>query len=257
MMVLSAPRGRGKSKLISNLVLDCPKLMTRFDWIFILTPSHEFNDDYDDILDAQKEEEDPRIKFVTHVTTETVSEIVEEQARVARGCNRKRRMSEHPESNTCPRGLLIFDDCVDSGAISFRSVMDMVAMRGRHLKVSCIVGTQRIKSISISIRDNADYFLFFSPFTVAELETFLESFVSKDKAPDLRRKLEDVFAREHAFIFVDNHAPICERIQYSIAQDFIKFKSDVLHLESRDATKKKVEKIQLPESRRARLHYGE
>lgn len=214
-MTISAPRKSGKSYLIGNMLRIG---MLDFDHIIVMCPTLEFNDDYLDFID------DENFTFINNITREDIQDLFKKQS----ACMRKVKQQERngpgdDDLIICPDTLLILDDCIDSGVLTFKGIVDRIAERGRHINLSVIVSSQRISAISRSIRINSDYFLIFSPYSIGELEQFLEQFVSRPKRKELRLKLHDIFSEPYRFIFLDNtERRSTDKLKTSVTEDFIK-----------------------------------
>jgi hypothetical protein len=134
---------------------------------------------------------------------------------------RKRQRSGFSKQR-CPNTLLILDDILDAGLIQFHGIVDTLAARGRHCNMSVIIASQRITSISIVIRDNSDYFLIFAPFTLDELEKYIEKFVSRKKRGEFIAAILEVFEVPHDFILLDKHERSRKhKFKIMNAQDFM------------------------------------
>jgi hypothetical protein len=103
-----------------------------------------------------------------------------------------------------PHVLIIFDDVADNAIIQFHSIVDTLAVRGRHMNISVIVASQRLRSISPVIRINTDHCFLFAPYSFAEIQKFVEEFVAKQRRPMLFKKLEDIYNEKHSFLLLDN-----------------------------------------------------
>ncbi len=195
-MTLAAPRRSGKTHLIKCVV---PPLEERYDHIIVASPTLDFNDDYDFLEDNKK------VTFIPNVTHDVIADIFEQQSKCARQVKRNRKRKKHSIVKTrCPVTLLILDDIIDTGVVSFGGVVDKIAERGRHIKMSVIITSQRISAVSRSIRLNSDYFIIFSPFSMGEMEKFIEEFVTRDKRKELRLMATGVFDIDYEFIMLDN-----------------------------------------------------
>lgn len=97
------------------------------------------------------------------------------------------------------RVCLILDDLFSSsqrgfgvGAVS--GVLEILASRGRHYGISCVLLSQREFSISPSIRSNADIYISFYPRTRKAREAIISTYLSREntgtKADTRRRALE-------------------------------------------------------------------
>lgn len=228
MLALAAPRGSGKTNFINTGLNN--KWIAEYDHIHIITPSGRLNHDYDD---AVKHEHvhlhtDADKPFITELFSKMydVKECVIEREKDI-------ELGYELPSLTCPKTLLILDDCVDSGLFSFRGVVDKIAERGRHVWLSCIVSSQRLSAISRSVRINCDIFIIFCPYQAQEFEQYIEQFVFKHQRQSLYHQVEDIFSKEYQFLFIDNTIRrMGEKLKTSNADDFFNNKYRTLHLES-------------------------
>lgn len=221
-MSLAAPRKSGKSFFISKM-LDAG-LIKRFDHIVICCPSLIYNDDY---LAYTKLD---NVKGLPEFTTAQISELFNRQAKAMRKVRAVERGEAYSsEKLYCPDTLLILDDCIDSGVASFRGTVDKIAERGRHINLSAIISSQRLSAISRSIRLNSDFFITFSPYSVSDLEQFLEQFVSRSCRNELRVKIGDIYEKPYQFICLNNgEKSIRKKLLQSNAEDFIRNKMEVI-----------------------------
>lgn len=224
MIVAYGPRRAGKSYLFQTLLSHKP-YMDQFDYISILSPSFEFNDDY--YIPALVD--DDRVHFLPQVDEDLINKIFESQAKCMRTVTdmRRSKVDQGDHNYTCPKHLMILDDIIDSGVVRFGNVVDKIAERGRHVNLACLITSQRISAISPSIRINSDYMLLFEPNAVAEFEKFLLQFVSRNLWKEMRNLSRDVYALEHNFILVDNvehHA----RMKYGDAHAFMENRMEPL-----------------------------
>ena len=218
-MSICAPRKSGKSYLIGEMLSN--GLIDAFDNVVIMSPTIKFGDDY------ERFESNEKVTLISCFDADDINTLFEDHERcmtevreIAKEIKSKKRKRE--EAITCPRTLLILDDCIDSGVMSFHGVVDKIAERGRHVEISLIASSQRQSAISRSVRLNSDYFLIFSPYSVGEMEKFLEEFVSKSFRSDLRDKALKIFEQEYQFIVLDNsEKDISKKMKFSNAHDFI------------------------------------
>tara|TARA_R110000868_G_scaffold87171_1_gene244005 strand:- start:1122 stop:1871 length:750 start_codon:yes stop_codon:yes gene_type:complete len=216
---IAAPRKSGKSYLVTSLLRN--GLMKDYDHIIIMCPTIEFNDDY---VEFEKLKD---VTLISNVTKSIISELVlkqEECQRKTTLSKRKRDYKEDENEEICPNTLLILDDCIDTGVMNFKGVIDQIAERGRHIKMSAIVISQRISAISRSVRLNSDAFIIFSPFSIAELEQFVDQFVPKLRRKEARIKIHTLFETQYNFLILDNSMKGIEKLQTSQTKDFLKGK---------------------------------
>lgn len=231
---ITAPRKAGKSVLVKTLLKN--GLDKNYDHVIIMCPTLDFNDDYVQYINNEK------YTLLSKFTDKDIRDIIDQHEVCMRKVRHRERYEKDKEPLVCPRTLLILDDCIDSGVTRFRGVIDMIAERGRHINLSLIVIAQRLSAISRSVRLNSDYFIIFSPYSISELESFLEQFVSKQFHKELRPILNDIFKTPYEFILLDNtERNPSRKLKQSNADDFVKGDVKLIQLEgNRSVTFKKL-----------------
>ena len=184
-MCIAGPRRSGKSHLIKSMLKNELKKKFKPENIFIFCPSIDLNDDFKEFSQARKFNE-PKPEIINDIMRECQHNI-----------------KVYGKQRT-PNVLIIFDDCLDTNIMKFNGILDKIASRGRHMKISMIAVSQRISGISRTIRLNSDYFLIFSPFNLSESEQFLEQYVLKRYRKEMGKIILDIWKKKHSFIFVDN-----------------------------------------------------
>lgn len=230
MLPITGPRKSGKSYL-NTLMLE-KGMKDQFDHIIVMCPTIEFNDDYLWMIQENERLEEewrsehfnmhkykPKYTMISNINDEIIETLYNTQAACMRKVKKRQRKGEEIY---CPSTLLILDDCIDSGVVSFRGVVDKVAERGRHINLSCILCSQRVSAVSASIRRNSDYFIMFRPWNIAEMERFISEFVSKSVRKEVWKVVSDVFETPRNFILVDNlEEKLNKRLKYSDAHRFV------------------------------------
>lgn len=105
-----------------------------------------------------------------------------------------------------PQILIVMDDCIGEGLFDGGGLAQELASRGRHFNTSLIASTQQLTKVDIVIRNNADYWLFWLPHSIQELESFIEKFVSKNYVRIIRDMVQESYQGDHDFIFYNPHA---------------------------------------------------
>jgi len=239
-ITICAPRNSGKSFLIKQILTT---FMTHWDNIVIFCPTLKFNNDYEELGERGKNVQIYRISdfgpeevngiFAQH--EETMARCVERERELKRAKKKKttiRTVDAHGaevveekvlEELECPRTLVVFDDCIDSGVLHFHGVVDKYAERGRHINISCIISSQRISAVSRSIRINSDLFLTFSPYSIKEFEQFADQFVPKRMKRAFLQNSDRLFDEPYHFVFLDNHERQHKRkLKHSRADRFVR-----------------------------------
>lgn len=197
-ITICGPRGSGKSFLV-NALLESP--WNDFDMVVIFCPTLALNNDYytKPILSSDK------VHMVKDFDTSDLERLFREQEEVKEQVVAEKRGNIRTRVPTeCPRMLVVMDDIIDSGIVQFGGAVDKFAERGRHLDVTCIICSQRISAVSRSIRINSDYVILFSPFSISELERFVEEYVSRGSKKLAYYAVEKVYDKPREFILVDN-----------------------------------------------------
>lgn len=218
---IAAPRGSGKSYLGIRLLKN--GLIQKYDQIHILCPSLDVNEDYDQFRGNSK------FKFNSHPNSKYLDELFDTcyqtTLKVKKHNSKQDSLiyaTKKREKLTCPNILVILDDCIDSGVLSFKGGLDKFAERGRHIKASLIIMSQRISAISRSVRINSNLFLIFCPFSMSELEQFIDQFTFREKRKQLHAEIMEIFEKPYTFIIVDNTAKnVKERLLYTNCDMFI------------------------------------
>jgi len=182
---LVGPRRSGKSVRLKKLLKT--ELKGRFlaKNVFIICPTLDLNDDYKDFSNVKK---------FSNVDKGLIEKIIDQQTK---------NIKMYGIEKT-PEVLLILDDCADSNILSFKGVLDTLAIRGRHMKINVIITSQRLSAISRTIRLNTDIWYLYSPYNFSELEQFLHEFIpSQYKKSAIRRVLE-YFSEPYRYIIIDN-----------------------------------------------------
>lgn len=222
-LTLVAPRNSGKSHLIKTM-LD-HGLEKEFDYIVIVSRSLDYNSDYDAYRNKDKFylDSNPKASNITKLLSQC--ERAKKDAEDSR-----RRGSEDPL--LCPDVLLILDDCIDTEAMSvYGGPMDTVATRGRHFNVSTIMTSQKLKKVSTSIRTNSTMMAFFSPYSLADFEQFMDQFVWSEDRKNMRYTMKRLFAKPYMFIVLDNtEKDPAYKLKTSNADRFVKNEMPVLEL---------------------------
>lgn len=239
---LAGPRESGKSYLLTNIIKE---ILPRFKKIHVLSTSLDSNHDYDDFMvDPYKPEHElsareKRLKeqfvFEKNPSTKLINDIIDEmeeqkcsrvnEERFGAGIElipKERKGKRWPTK--CPQVLIILDDCLDTGLLNRKGIIDTLAERGRHMNVSVIVTTQMYKKLSLNVRNNSEYLFFFSPYSYGELEKYLEDFVPRELLKYARAKFIEVFGDQFNFILISSiHStdPL-KKMRYGKAEDFFK-----------------------------------
>jgi hypothetical protein len=193
MMSIVGMRGSGKSVLTSNLLHNY--YLKEFDYVIILNPSADLNGDYK-FIDSMSVEIRDRVHIFTKIKEfkDIITEVLQSQNDIIKGDCRE----------NCPRTLIIMDDCLDSKIFSWGGVVEQIASRGRHSKLSCIIISQHMASISRKIRLNSDMLILFPSINMTEIEQFLLQYLYKRYHKSAMLEIERIFNIPYNFIVVNN-----------------------------------------------------
>lgn len=163
--LLASPRRSGKSTLLKHLVRSFKP--GRFSAVYVFSPTAHlqpklFSWGATRIIQPNKD-----------TFSAQIQSIIEFQ--------RERIQTEREVGEV----LIVCDDLFSSsqrgfgvGAVS--SALEILASRGRHTRIATILLTQRIQSVSPSIRSNADILVSFYPRTESHRETLIRDFLSRE-----------------------------------------------------------------------------
>lgn len=248
-VTIVAPRRSGKSHLMKMILRT--SFEDIYDHIILMCPSLSLNEDYDEFIDNSK------YTFIDTVDAGIIDELFEKQSdcrkqvlkaqRAKKDKKKKKKdilfenheieMPLHRDKEAeyvCPRTLVILDDVVDSGVLRFGGAVDKIAERGRHMNISAFISAQRLSAVSRSVRLNSDYFIIFSPFSISEIEQFLENFVSKSMVKEMRSSLARLFEKKYEFLILDNsETQWSKKFKSSNADDFVQgivYPMDISHV---------------------------
>lgn len=238
-MTLPAPKNSGKSTFIKTF-LHCD-MCNYYNHIVIVCPTLKLNRDYDEFAD------DPRFRFLSNPLDADLRSLFTKQYDCKKAVKTRENLRLKMATDSVPtpqilidqsypairmpKTLLIVDDCLDSGIMSYGAILDTYAARGRHSDLAVMATTQRFKGISNTLRINSDFVVVFTPYSVVECEKFFEEFVSQSDRKELRLLLKSIFKEPFHFIFVDNTLrSYSDKLFVSTAEDFVLGILDPIHL---------------------------
>jgi hypothetical protein len=244
-MMMVAPRRTGKTFLLCRMLQY--GLTERFDYIGIFCPTANKNRAFDefkpDMTEYQEKTflkrreldregnptsipvpllpESERKKFHIHyeIDEELIQRLLKEQDEAVVAVAEREAIGDF--SLRVPRLLIVFDDCLASHFVSQYGHINNLAYNGRHMHTAFICLSQHFNKIGKGARMNSDVILILRPFSIAELETFVEQFCVRCNRKFVIDSVLDIFKIPHQFLFLDNTEPdIRRRFKISIAQDY-------------------------------------
>jgi hypothetical protein len=180
-------RRSGKSNFIRNILIkECylGKLFER-EHIFLFCPTVNLNNDFESL-------KIPKENTFEGFDKSIIEEILKEQEMLINNYGRKRT----------PNILLIFDDCAYGNMLQYNSIVNKLAMNGRHYKISFILTTQTLKSVSTKTRRNLDALTFF-PNSVIEIDAVAEEYIPKKYRKKMSDKLYDLSKVPYSFFHMN------------------------------------------------------
>jgi hypothetical protein len=183
--IICGRRNSGKTTLLLKMLLHHKLLKGKFDAVFLINPTYLLDDKYS------------IIKF-TEVYTDFTIETVE---------NLRNFCLEETLMNPKKNFLLILDDCIsheDFKSNQSNNILNELACNSRHINLSIIVLTQVFKGVSLTMRRQADYIIFFNNKNHEELSSLYEEFGVGSKKDFFNLLNNVVFKDRHDFILIDN-----------------------------------------------------
>ena len=195
---LAGMRRSGKSVLVQNLLSrkDLYGGVFKPEYVIILSPTINLNDDYSMLPKAQKFSNMAEFG-------EIVSEVMETQEDI---------IKQHGRKHT-PNVLLVFDDSIDSPLFRLGSKLETLAARGRHLNISVIVVSQRLHAIPRTIRLNSESIICFPTINYTEIESLIVNFAPSRHKKFLLKKIDEIFAVPYNFIYIFAGGPRDKQIR--------------------------------------------
>jgi len=189
-MIVSGPRGSGKSLFVRNLLLRKDMLYDVFkkpNYIIVICPNVRTNGDY---AELEKKE---NCFLVEKYTSALIKNIIDQQVQNIKQYGR----------NKTPEILIVLDDILDSGAADFHSATESLFTRGRHININVILITQHLNRVSYTMRVNSDYFVLFKPANEKEMDNIIKNIVNHSNVKKAEENLREIFNLPYNFLFVD------------------------------------------------------
>jgi hypothetical protein len=185
--LINGPRNSGKSVFIRNLIKrkDMYASIFKNDDIFIMSPSLDLNDDYEEIKTKHK---------FSSGFSEVIKEIIDKQTNIIKKYGKKRAKSL----------LLILDDILGDKSVARYGIVETLATKGRHMNISVIVVTQRLNGISREVRLNIDFLVSYLPYNYSELESVVLQYLPRDYQKKMTKKLLELYGEEYNFLYINN-----------------------------------------------------
>jgi len=184
--LITGRRNKGKTSLLVKMLLHPQLLRNKFHEVYLINPTYESN--------AEKYQ---CVKF-TEVITKFDTDVIEG---IKERCTEQ--IAEDPKRNF----LLILDDCMseeDFKSDQSHHILNDFACNSRHINLSVVILSQVYKGVSLTVRRQLDYLIFFSNCNHQELGSLYEEYGFNTKRSFMEILDKQVFKDKHDFLFIDN-----------------------------------------------------
>lgn len=186
LMLIFAPTGCGKSTIIRNFLEKEEFLKGRFDHIYLFSPSRKYDPTYNNFNGINPE------KIFNGFNQRAIEKIAD-------------RQEANLENGYEEDVLLILDDCITENNFINNArpeILELLAIRGRNMRISTIITTQKMAFVSKSIRNNANHILCFGTPDEDEIKVLYRHYGFGNKKKFL--KLYEYATREpFNFLFIN------------------------------------------------------
>lgn len=191
-ILLTANTKGGKSHYAINTLL--PLLKGQYDVLVICSPNL-LNGDYDKFI-----ADDKTIFKVGKKITQAVDELIESQEKLF-----KMKKEGLLKQTQIPRILIILDDCLGQALLKGEnSLMSSFAIRSRHLLMSFVIMTQKLRGMPRQVRLNCGYMVLFSVSNYSELEQVLDEYVCRKYRKAFREYVLELYKTPYNHLFISN-----------------------------------------------------
>lgn len=238
-MILSASKGKGKSSMLINMLINTDMLAGKFNQIYVISPTNKLDAKFnilketDGIIKPNKEllklfknklknqilspvNEAPEYQtvltnedFSEKVSIDLLKQIIEEQKLVI----------EQFGKSVADNILLVYDDCASFSKFWKSSQVQSLIFNSRHYKISCIITTQNYFSIPKPLRLNTSIFVLFYTANLKEMKSIYE----ENNSSLTFKQFDSMFkrvcnSRDYNFLVVNYQNP--EKFRYSECFEF-------------------------------------
>lgn len=182
----------GKTYLTKKLLNE--QLLPQVDALIILSPTLDLSGDWTDFEENDDMNKGKLIKKFSNKSEfeGVINEILQQNESIIKNFGKK----------DAPDILIIIDDCVGHKMMRPNKLLDNLATRSRHLKVSIMILAQKITAIPRIFRLNCKYFFMFQAVNFSELERFLEELCSKSIRKQVRENINEIYNQPYNYILV-------------------------------------------------------
>ena len=184
-IVISSLRHSGKSELARMLIL---KEKTKFQYIFVISPTNKCNCFYD-FIDKKN--------IIDNYSDEWVNELFSKMEQLNLGKNEKSTDAVHT--------LLVIDDSASGEGFKNSKSLEKLFTIGRHYFISTLVICQRIKSLSTTIRINTN-FLIVGNLNQQSKKLLLDEYTLATIEKEKFKQVYDTATKNFGFLIINNSA---------------------------------------------------
>lgn len=180
-MYLSAPRSSGKTHLLLNLMIQEKFLKDKFDEVYFVCPSFYLDSKYS-ILDLDD-------KYIMEkFDSKKIEKIIE---------------NKNPDDEI----LFVFDDCICEDQFKSNNsdnILNTIAIRGRHIKVSMLITTQKTTGGSSFVRSQVDGLMVWKPRSHSEIEAiYQDNCVGALDKKAFAKLLKETTKERYSFLYIN------------------------------------------------------
>ena len=197
MMAISGGRNTGKSVITYNLIKYYEGC---FDSITIFSPSWRQDPTIGPTatsLDEDSYHEKIDVEFIEDLMNQQVLE----KKKYDKGTLRQKYLSRH---------LLVFDDCITCEGFNTQQlggILNQLAFRGRHFRLSVIITTQAYKALPKKFRVNIPNWIFMRTYNEGEREAIADEQSNTMSKKEFNKLFDYAILDEYAFFYVFLDAP--------------------------------------------------
>ena len=102
-----------------------------------------------------------------------------------------------------PQVLIIFDDMLNTNAMSNSSSITKLIHIARHYKISVWISTQKYSGVPRVVRINSDVMTIWRPYNLSEMDHILDEHANKQNKKKMYKIMMEIFKEPYQFIQID------------------------------------------------------
>ena len=197
MLAVIGGRNTGKSVILYNLIKNYEGC---YDSINIFSPTWE----QDPTIGPESTGLDESSYFET-IDEKFILELIEKQKIEKQKYDKKQNTTEF-----LSRHLLVFDDCITSegfNSSSLSSILNILAFKGRHFRISVIITSQAYRALSRKLRINIPNFIITKTYNQTERKAICEELSNTMSERKFNELFEYAIEGEYNFFYIFMDAP--------------------------------------------------